>query len=248
MGDVKAFNRVLNHTYGRSGKRKHHLLEVRLPPIYNELTVEPYYGFNPDTNKTIILPQDRSQPPKIPEPIWELMKRDPDVKHQFVMDNPPVYTKLSKKRETNQKWRHYMRQQQKLRAPLPLREVQHLQHLAQNATFNKKRTEYQLKWEKEAHEKRRATGKFQGFFHAMSSRFLRRRYQLMLNEYIPMITRDEEGKGWKIQQALNPVGDNYPPIPERHLQAFKMGVGVDRGRVDSNGAFVQPSATERSID
>ena len=70
----------------------------------------------------------------------------------------------------------------------------------------------------------------------------------MLNEYIPMITREEDGKGWKIQQAVNPVGDNYPPIPERHFQAFKMGVGVNRGSVDSTGAFVQPSATERSID
>jgi hypothetical protein len=82
----------------------------------------------------------------------------------------------------------------------------------------------------------------------MSSRFLRRRYRLMLNEYIPMITRDEGGLGWKIQQAVNPVGDNYPPIPERHLQAFKMGIGVDKGSVDSKGAFVQPSSTERSTE
>ena len=28
LGDVKAFNRVMNHTYGRIGKRKHQLLEV----------------------------------------------------------------------------------------------------------------------------------------------------------------------------------------------------------------------------
>jgi hypothetical protein len=135
-------------------------------------------------------------------------------------------------------WRHYMRQSKKLRAPLPFHEVQHLQDLARTATSSNKRTEFQLKWEKEVHEKRRTTGEFEGTFHVMSSRFLRRRYRLMLEEYIPMITRDEGGNRWKLEQAVNPVKDNYPPIPERHLNTFKFGLGVEGSSVDSKGAFI----------
>jgi len=177
------------------------------------------------------------------------MKRDPEVKHKFEIDNPPVYKKMSKKREVNQMWRHYMRQQQKLRAPLPLNEVQHLQHLARTATSSNKRTEFQLKWEKEAHEKRRVTGRFEGTFHVMSSRFLRRRYRLMLDrEYIPIITRDEESDLWNIEEAVNPIKDNYPPIPKRHLKAFKFGLNVEGGSVDSKGAFIKSSSKEGSTE
>jgi len=70
----------------------------------------------------------------------------------------------------------------------------------------------------------------------------------MLNEYIPIITRDEGGTGWKIEQAANPFGKDYPSIPERHLQPFKMGIGPKGGSVDSKGAFIEPPLTERATE
>ena len=140
-----------------------------------------------------------------------------------------------------------MRAQRKLQAPLPLHEVRHLQHLALTAASAvPKKTEFQLKLEKEESEKRQRTGKFQGFFHVMSTRFLRRRYRQLLDQYIPVITHDEEQQRWKIEQAVNPVGNNYPPLPERHLKGFKFSINEERGIVDSYGKYINEKGSRES--
>ena len=177
----------------------------------------------------------------IPAPIEALMKRDNEVNPKFVFENPPVYSELNKSREINAMWKHYAHQLKKLRAPLPLSEVQHLQTQATAQGPVPGKTEKQIKLEEEMKQARFKSGRFQGAFHRMSARFLRRRYQSLLKEYIPMISQGEGGK-WNVEQAQLPSVNPFPLVQPRHMNGRIMKNGTKVGEVDAKGAYINPPA------
>lgn len=196
----------------------------------------------PSEHASIPPPSHRRNPPVIPAPIKALMNRDNEVNAKFVFENPPVYAKLNKSREINAIRKHYARQLKKLRAPLPLSEVQHIQtcSIAQGPVPGK--TEKQIKLEEEMKQARFRSGRFQGAFHKMSPRFLRRRYQTLLKEYIPMISQGEDGK-WHVEQAQLPSANPFPMVQGRHLYGHVIN-GIKVGGVDAKGAYIKPAVKE----
>jgi hypothetical protein len=167
------------------------------------------------------------------------MKQDPDVK-KFVFRNPPVYKPIPKARLSRAMWKHYSAQKKVLRAPLSQSEVEQLQELATSRAPAPPKSELQRKLEKELQEKRSKSGRYQGKFCRMSSRFLRRRYQKLLKEYIPMISQQEGGK-WHVEQAeFSDSKRKLPMVDPRHMDGYVLTCGTKAGAVDANGVFINP--------
>lgn len=191
------------------------------------------------------LPGRRRNPPVIPTPIKALMNRDNEVNAKFVFENPPVYSELNKSREINAMWKHYTHQLKKLRAPLPLSEVQYIQTRATAQGPVAGKTEKQIKLEEEMKQARFRSGRFQGAFRKMSPRFMRRRYQRLLKEYIPMISQGEGGK-WNVEQAQLTSVNPFPVVQARHLNGHIIN-GVAVGGVDAKGAYINPPVKEHRV-
>jgi hypothetical protein len=221
------------------------------------LIAQPYFavkspseGVNPSREQSSsenapIPPNRRRNPPVIPAPIKALMNWDNEVDTKFVFKNPPVYSELNKSREINAMSKHYTHQLKKLRAPLPLSEVLHIQTCASSQGPVPGKTEKQIKLEKQMKEARFRSGRFQGAFHKMSARFLRRRYQSLLKEYIPMISEEEGGK-WHVKQAQLPSVNPFPVVQPRHMNGHIIN-GIKIGGVDAKGAYIDPSAKEYRV-
>jgi len=229
--------KVIEHTYGRRGKRKHELLAVsHISRVSNN---QPYYNVPTAPLEPLIPEYLRTRPPAIPAPIQSLIKADPDVKKNFVMPNPPFYKPLSKKRESNARWRFYTKQKLALRAPLPEDEVQHIQNMA-TGTERAARLppEIKRKLQEEMNHRRQKTGRFVGWFTSMSSRFIRRRYQSLLGGYIPVLSQDVNGK-WKVQNTQSQRKTKYPIMDKRHLEGYTLPNGNNVKGVDERGAIIK---------
>jgi hypothetical protein len=185
----------------------------------------------------------RSAPPAIPKPIKLLMNKDPNVNPKFVVPNPPVYTTMSKKREVKAMWRHYSKEKKALRAPLPLAEVDYLKAFAMRTGPPLPKTAMQSQLEEQFKLNRALTGRFQGRYHVLSARFLRRRYQKLLAEYIPVIT--EENGEWRVDQVV-PPSTQLPRVNKRHLGGYTLSCGAKIEEVDTNGAFINQRANRRT--
>jgi hypothetical protein len=172
------------------------------------------------------------------------MRADPDVNPEFEMPNPPVYKPLAKRREVNAIWKHYSEMRQALRAPLPKKELQQLRKLATKTTYRPTPAEwsFRAKVEAELNERRLTTGRYQGNFHRMSPRFIRRRYQRLIDDYIPVIC-GKEGD-WKVEKGSGRVqSDGFPLLDKRYLSGFKLPDGTKVGEVDNKGAFISSGST-----
>ena len=183
----------------------------------------------------------RSAPPSVPPPIEVLMRRDPNINPNFVMDNAPVYKPLSKRRQVNAMWRHYSFNKRKLSAPLEPSEIQKLEEFATSSAKAPRKTDFHVKLENELRRKRCLTGKFQGRFHRMSSRFLRRRYQhLLASQNIPVISESEGS--WRVTQGPKRLDiDKFPRLDPQFLEGYTLPCGTKVGQVDEKGAFVKQS-------
>jgi hypothetical protein len=171
-----------------------------------------------------------------PDPISKLMRHDPDVISSFRFDNPPVFKALSKRRLANAQWKHYSKQQHFLRAPLPKHEVKHLQERATSTDWRLVDKEMKIKMENKLNELRNKTGRYQGKFSSMSPRFMRRRYQLLLNQYIPTISKENDT--WKVEPVS--MKKNFAPVQSEHMRGFTLADGRAVGKVDENGRFIEP--------
>lgn len=89
--------------------------------------------------------------------------------------------------------------------------------------------------------RRHETGRYQGHFHRMSSRFLRRRYVSLLKEYIPVIS-EREGKVW-VERANVSNECPFPPVEARHMRGYVMSCGTKVGQVNDRAAFITPPFT-----
>jgi len=230
-GDVKSIDTILDHTYGRRGRRKHDLLK----PFYDE-PAAPTEPFIPGERRTA--------PPAIPASIYALMKADPNVNPEFELPNPPVYKPFAKRREVNAIWRHYAVMREALRAPLPKNELQQLHKLATKTTYHPTPAEwsFRAKVEAELHERRLTTGRYQGNFRRMSPRFMRRRYQRLIDDYIPVISGKEGA--WKVEKGSGRVeSDGFPLLDKRYLSGFKLPDGTKVGEVDKKGVFIGSGST-----
>ena len=172
----------------------------------------------PEKQKNLAPLKPRRQAPMIPAPIKALMKHDSNVNEKLVLANPAVYSKTAKSREINAMQKHYSAQLEKLRAPLRLVEVQQIQALASRHGPIPPRTSKIEELDKKLTQTRLATGRFQGNFHRITPRFLRRRYQNLIKGYIPMISQ-AEGGAWKVELARLPesVGPKIPQVHPRHM-------------------------------
>lgn len=192
----------------------------------------------PAKNEPLIPGQPRSAPPAIPAPILALMKQDPDVK-EFVFKNPPVYKPTPKARLARAMWKHYSAQKKDIRAPLSKAEVEQLQELAVSRAPAPPKSEFQRKLEVELQDNRSKSGRYQGKFCTMSSRFLRRRYQMLLKEYIPILSQGE-GEKWRVEKVKLPdLKRKQPTVDPRHMDGYVLACGTKVGAVDVNGRFIK---------
>jgi hypothetical protein len=179
----------------------------------------------------------RSAPPAIPPPIQALMHRDPDVDTKFEIQNPPIYKKLSKRREVNALWKHYSKQRKFLRAPLEKAEIETLRAWANGAKINLPQSDNRQKLLEEFAFKRASTGKFHGKPSGLKPRFLRRRYQKLLKEYIPMISN--ENGNWRVDVVSHPM-QKYPSLDPKYMEGLTLFNGMKVQAVDSKGKFIRP--------
>lgn len=163
------------------------------------------------------------------------MKKDPGVTVDFKFHNPPVFKKLSKRRLANALWKHYSDQKSRLTAPLPKHEVEHLRDRANSTDWRLVDKDMKSKMTKKLNELRNKTGRYHGKFSSMSPRLMRRRYQMLLKEYIPMISKEKEN--WKVEQAGIMKG-SFLPVQSGHMKGFTSAEGRVVGQVDENGRFI----------
>lgn len=178
----------------------------------------------------------RSAPPAIPPPIQALMNRDPNVKTKFEMDNPPVYKSLSKRREVNAMWKFYSKQRKNLRAPLPKAEIETLRGLANDVTIKLPQSDNRQKLLEELAGERSRTGNYQGKPTGLRPRFLRRRYQSLLKEHIPMISYHNEN--WLVE-TIPGSKQKYPPLDPKHTDRLALLNGMKVQGVNSKGEFIR---------
>jgi hypothetical protein len=164
------------------------------------------------------------------------MAADPEVKHKFVMDNPPYYKPLAKTREANARWRHYAKQKRKLRAPFLQKELEYAQRIANGEIrIEPMQPKIREQLEEEMTAKRAQTGRYQGKFRTVSSRFIRRRYQALLSDYVPTIS-DTDGK-WSVTQVHRSA--KYPQLDPSHRAGYLRSDGSSISGVDENGAIIK---------
>ena len=164
------------------------------------------------------------------------MAQDPKVGTNFVMPNPPVYTKLSIKREANARRQHLRKQYDALSAPLPPQDVEYIQKAAAGAIPTPKRTDMQIKMEKERNAQRQQFTRYLGRYHRMTRRFLKRRYQILLADYIPYL-KHEKGQ-WHVSQVKSLQGERkFPTVSESQFEGYTLRCGERIRAVDENGAF-----------
>jgi len=133
-------------------------------------------------------------------------------------------------------WRHYAQQRKDLRAPLSEAEIEELKILANGVGIHSPNAELRRKLAEELFLERAKTGKYQGKPTGLSPRFLRRRYENMLEEYIPMIS--EENGRWKVEVARGPKR-KYPPLDPKHMAGFTSSDGTKVQEVDTKGQFIK---------
>ena len=178
----------------------------------------------------------RSAPPAIPPPIQALMNRDPNVKTKFEMDNPAVYKPLSKRREVNAMWKFYSKQRKNLRAPLPKAEIETLRGLANDVPIKLPQSDNRLKLLEEYARERASTGKYRGKPTGLRPRFLRRRYQSLLKEHIPMISNENDS--WLVE-IITGSKQKYPPLDAKHTDGLTLFNGIKMQAVNSKGEFIR---------
>jgi hypothetical protein len=151
------------------------------------------------------------------------MSLDPNIRRKSTTLKPPAYSKLSVRREVNFMWRQYSKHRESLQAPLPLSIVEHLQKQALTGGPVPK-TAAHVKLESQLKQRRCETGQYQGKFHKIGSRFLRRQYQKFLGQYIPIMSQ-EDGK-WKVDQVTFQKPDSFPSVPPQHMDGYVTASGV----------------------
>jgi hypothetical protein len=177
-------------------------------------------------------------PPNVPPVIKKLMRQDPDVDLRFQMRDPiPRFGPLSLKRLANAKRDHIQEQKKKLRAPLPISEVEHLQARAESLDWPMVNHDKKLKSQKEFHELRFSSGRYHGTFRSMKPRFLRRRYQQILKMYIPIISG--EGSGMAIDHVKWQAERKFLPVEAKHMRGYRLADGKITGQVNENGEFIE---------
>ncbi|KAI5779232.1 hypothetical protein EDC01DRAFT_755465 [Geopyxis carbonaria] len=118
-GVYPALTKILELTYGRTGRRRHELLK-------------PIFEYPTENTEPLIPGVRRSAPPQIPKPLEALL--------QWNNKKGPVLPKIPetnnwgrpfpKCREANLRWRHLIATVKKCPAPLPLEEHSRLERLA----------------------------------------------------------------------------------------------------------------------
>jgi hypothetical protein len=177
-------------------------------------------------------------PPKVPPVIKKLMTQDPDVDLRFQMRDPiPLFGPVSLRRLANAKRQHLHEQTQKLRAPLPISEAEHLQARAESLDWPMINHDKKLKTQKEFHELRLSSGRYHGTFRSMKPRFLRRRYQHILKGYIPIISG--EGSEMMIDHVKWQAERKLLPVERKHMRGYRLADGTIRGQVNENGEFIE---------
>lgn len=166
------------------------------------------------------------------------MALDPKVDLKFTMPNPPVYKPLSLRREANARKRHYQKQRLALRAPLPLHEVEYIQNAAAGEISPPEKTEMQIEMERERNVKRQVATRYLGRYHRMTRRFLKRRYQSLLADYIPVIISTEEGKFHVERAKPLPEQKKFSAVTKVHRGGYSLTCGMKVPPVDENGVSI----------
>lgn len=161
------------------------------------------------------------------------MENDLRIKQKFVVDNPPGYREISKRRLVNQMWKFYSLQKKNLKAPLPQDEIDQIKALADRYIAASPKTPFQMKLEAELKERRLQTGKYLGRYNRISPRFMRRRYQTILSGHIPAIS-EIEGK-WIVTTTRVHKAPHLPVVGRQHMGGYKLPDGTMGGEVDQNG-------------
>src|SRR5271156_3189891 len=177
----------------------------------------------------------RGGPPRIPIPIQALMHKDPAV-DKFSLTNPPLFKPMPQKRLINQFYTHYNRAQKQVRAPLPEHLIEHIKYMAFLYQDFPGETEFHRRLKQELNT--RPVGRKRPWsrkLHAITSRFIRRRYQHFLKEYVPQIEKKEDGT-WKVENAgLSEFDDSiYPLLLPEHKMGFTLSCGTKVGKVNDN--------------
>ena len=185
--------------------------------------------------------KDRWRPkrdvPRVPIPIQALMQSDPDV-DKFKVTNPPLFKPLPQKRIINQFYRHFNKSIKQLRAPLPQHIIDHLKYMAYQYKDSLGETEFHRLLKKEFNT--RPVGRKRPWsrkLHILSARFVRRRYQRLLKEYIPKIDKKDDGT-WEVENATGRFDDSiYPLLQPEHKMGFTFSCGTKAGEVNEDGSF-----------
>jgi|SRR5579859_3140648 len=189
--------------------------------------------------KALIPGDPKTAPPTIPLSIQALIKYDPGVKKLKYKTNEYKSQNINLRHQLKAMQRHYKEVKRKMQAPLPTETVEQLQSLALKPEVgSSKRTPLQEKIQKELLAKREKTGTWQGCLHRITPRFMRHRYQELLNGYIPILVPMADR--WKVERAKAPA-KVYPTVEARHMRGFIMDGGIRGGDVDENGVFLKES-------
>lgn len=178
------------------------------------------------------------RPPRIPLPIQALMSKDPNV-DKFVLSNPPIFKPMPQKRLINQFYKHYTLAKRQLRAPLPDHLIEHLRFMAYEYRDDSLEPDFRRKLNEEFNT--RPAGRQRPFsrqLHNLTSRFVRRRYQNLLKEYIPRIEKTGDGE-WRVNYTDFTPDTNYPLLLPEHKMGFTFSCGTTVGRVNDDGAFAE---------
>ncbi|ODQ55183.1 hypothetical protein SAICODRAFT_23846 [Saitoella complicata NRRL Y-17804] len=187
MGNLKALEEVLEHTYGLRGKRRDVFLKSALPPT---------------PRAAPLVPGDwRTVPPVIPEPFTALAKSQfPKKRIEVVLPIPTDPTKtLTPKREANFRKRHFQELRKKIIAPIPRYLVESIeQRLREPETLIPPLTELQK--QRLAKMFRDPDPKATRGTRTLTPRFLSRMYRRLLNEaYI--LEKDSSTGKWFVARS-----------------------------------------------
>jgi hypothetical protein len=167
------------------------------------------------------------------------MTQDPDVDLRFQIKDPYTFKNIPWRRLANANRKHLEAQKKKLRAPLPIHEVEHLQNRAESLDWPMVNHEKKLETQKEFHALRFSSGRYHGTFRSMKPRFLRRRYQQILKTYIPIVS--ENGNGLTVDHVKWQAQRKFVPVAAKHMRGYRLADGNIAGQVNEKGKFIEAS-------
>ncbi|KAG5437527.1 hypothetical protein PCANB_000955 [Pneumocystis canis] len=166
-GDLRSYEKILEWTYGRRGKRKHQLLR----PLLSSLR----------TGDPTISKISRTRLPVLSAPIEALIRSQMPNRAISFGSN----TILDRKRKANFCWKEFSSIYRKILPPLPLKEIKHLEKLSQGEGITSAKF---LSFRKQPSEIPNST-----IPHHITLRFQRRLYQRLLMKCPRLVYKIDTG-------------------------------------------------------